>query len=100
MLKHGDFGTTNILYDPEKQELCGVIDFGGAALGDPAYDFAGLLSSYGEDFLNTCAKTYPEVEQFLPRARFYQGTFALLEALFGAEHDDRRAFTAGMAHYV
>jgi aminoglycoside 2''-phosphotransferase len=36
----------------------------------------------------------------LSRIRFYRGTFALLEALFGTENDDPAAFAAGMAGYV
>lgn len=44
-LIHGDFGASNILWDPELSELTGVIDFGGVGLGDPAYDLAGILSS-------------------------------------------------------
>lgn len=46
-LVHGDFGMTNILYSSVKKEISGVIDFGGVSIGDPAYDFAGILASYG-----------------------------------------------------
>jgi aminoglycoside 2''-phosphotransferase len=100
VLKHSDFGTSNILFDPASGRICGILDFGGTCLGDPAYDFAGMLSSYGEGFLRRCAGVYPELEGFLPRVRFYQGTFALYEALFGVEHGDEAAFRAGMAQYV
>jgi aminoglycoside 2''-phosphotransferase len=99
VLKHGDFGPSNILYDAERQVVCGVIDFSGCALGDPAYDFAGLLSAYSEAFVRSCAAGYPEVEALLPRARFYQGTFALEEALFGIENNDPRAFENGIEGY-
>jgi aminoglycoside 2''-phosphotransferase len=99
VLKHGDFGPSNILYDSEKQAVCGIIDFSGCALGDPAYDFAGLLSGYGEAFVSRCAAGYPEVESLLPRARFYQGTFALEEALFGIENNDPQAFENGIKWY-
>lgn len=100
VLKHGDFGATNILFDPHQLTVSGIIDFGSAALGDPAYDFAGLLSSFGEDFIVDCARTYPQVDRFTPRIYFYRGTFALLEALFGVEHNDKTAFVAGMKNYV
>lgn len=100
MLKHGDFGTTNILFDLPRQMISGILDFGGAGLGDPAYDFAGLLSSYGEAFLQRCIMTYPEIEAFWDRIIFYQGTFALLEALFGIENHDQAAFESGIANYV
>lgn len=99
VLKHGDFGTTNILYNREKRIINGIIDFGGAGLGDPAYDFAGILSSYGESFLRRFAVLYPEIESFWNRILFYKGTFALLEALFGIENDDKEAFESGIADY-
>lgn len=100
VLKHSDFGTSNILFDPVSGRVRGILDFGSAGLGDPAYDFAGLLSSYGTGFLRRCGRVYPELEGFLPRVRFYQGTFALYEALFGVEHGDDQAYRAGMAQYV
>ena len=99
VLKHGDFGPSNILFDREQGAVTGIIDFGNAGLGDPAYDFAGLLSGYGEQFVRQCGKAYPEVESFLDRVRFYKGTFALLEALFGVENGDEAAFEAGIAQY-
>jgi aminoglycoside 2''-phosphotransferase len=50
--------------------------------------------------LRRCCATYPEIETFWDRIQFYRGTFALLEALFGIENDDRRVFEAGIAQYV
>jgi len=100
VLKHGDFGPSNILFDKEKQRVTGVIDFGSSGMGDPAYDFAGLLSGYGEGFVEHCGEIYPEVEVYMGRIRFYQGTFALLEALFGVENGDEEAFKAGLEKYV
>ena len=100
VLKHGDFGPSNILFDREKQRVTGIIDFGSSGLGDPAYDFAGLLSGYGEGFLEYCAVVYPAVTDFMGRIRFYQGTFALLEALFGIENGDEEALRAGLERYV
>jgi aminoglycoside 2''-phosphotransferase len=99
VLKHGDFGPSNILFDDQHQTITGIIDFGGAGIGDPAYDFAGLLSGYGEAFLKRCAKAYPEVEDMLDRIHFYQGTFALLEALYGFENNDQQAFEDGIGMY-
>jgi aminoglycoside 2''-phosphotransferase len=67
VLKHGDFGTSNILFDRQQRTICGMIDFGSSGLGDPAYDLAGLLSSYGEAFVKRCWRVYPEIESFMDR---------------------------------
>lgn len=99
VLRHGDFGTGNLLYNPATQQMSGVIDFGFAVLGDPAFDVAGLLI-YGEPFGQQVANHYPAVAEFWPRVRFYQSSFALLEALYGIEQGDEAAFAQGLEAYV
>jgi aminoglycoside 2''-phosphotransferase len=102
VLIHGDFGPGNILYDAKRHSICGIIDFSSAGLGDPATDLAALITlhSYGEGFLPRLEEGYPGRSGLYDRARFYLGTFALQEALFGAEHDDAEAFARGMADYT
>ncbi len=87
VLRHGDFGTVNLLYEPESGRITGVIDFGNAGLGDPALDFATLMApfGYGMSFLQRVAYHYPVDEATLARARFYNSTFALQEALYKIE---------------
>ena len=97
-LIHGDYGTGNVLFDAHEGRIAGIIDFGSCALGDPAVDVAAL-STYGEDFLRRALAAYPEMEAMLGRARFYRGSFALQEALYGVEHGDRAAFARGIAGY-
>ena len=99
-LCHGDFGTGNLLFDFETQSIAGVIDFGGAGVGDPAGDFAGLYISFGEEFYRHCYSVYPEMEPALERVKFFCGTFALQEALFGFDNKDEVAYRAGMEQYV
>lgn len=98
-LIHGDFGASNILWNPETSRISGIIDFGGSSLGDPAYDFAGILSSYGEDFFNMCINLYPDGNEISERVKFYKSTFALQEALHGIENNDRKAFENGIKDY-
>jgi aminoglycoside 2''-phosphotransferase len=102
VLIHGDFGPGNILYDAKRRVISGIIDFSSAGLGDPATDLAALITplSYGEDFLPRFVPAYPGIADLVERARFYMGTFALQEALFGVEHDDREAFERGIADYA
>lgn len=101
VLRHGDFGTVNLLYDPQAKTLSGVIDFGNAGLGDPALDIAYLIApfGYGEKIIDRLALDYPLDDDLLARARFYVSTFALQEALYGIEHDNTRAFNLGLAGY-
>ena len=98
VLVHGDFGTGNILFDARAGAIAGVVDFGSAHLDDPALDVAAL-ASYGEPFLRRAAVAYPAIEATLDRTRFYRGTFALQEALYGVEHGDPRAFERGIVRY-
>lgn len=99
VLKHSDFGGSNILFDATAQTITGIIDFGSTTLGDPAYDFAGLLG-YGEAFLHRLEPGYPELASYWGRIRFYRGTFALLEALFGLEQGDEEAFRHGIRNFI
>jgi aminoglycoside 2''-phosphotransferase len=98
-LIHGDFGASNILWNPEKRKVSGIIDFGGSRIGDPAYDFAGILSSYGEEFYNMCMELYPNGKEISKRVHFYRSTFALQEALHGVENNDRHAFENRIKEY-
>lgn len=98
-LLHGDFGASNILWNPETSMISGIIDFGGSGIGDPAYDFAGILSSYGDDFFKMCINLYPNETEIFERVKFYKSTFALQEALHGFENNDRQAFENGIKDY-
>ncbi len=96
---HGDFGTTNILYDSVETKISGIIDFGSAGIGDPAVDYAALLASYGKRFIQLLIDEHPEVAGLMGRVAFYKGTFALQEALFGLENNDPEAFEAGIKSF-
>jgi aminoglycoside 2''-phosphotransferase len=98
-LIHGDFGSSNILWNSESKRVTGIIDFGGSGIGDPAYDLAGLLSSFGKRFFNQCMSQYPNGERISERVAFYRGIFALQEALHGLENNDPQAFENGISRY-
>lgn len=57
-LVHGDLSHAHILYDPNKQAISGIIDFGDAQLTDPAYDFSGLYWDYGQGFMQEVLRHY------------------------------------------
>ncbi|MCK8058455.1 MULTISPECIES: phosphotransferase family protein [unclassified Fusibacter] len=99
---HGDFGPSNILFDPLKEEVTGIIDFAEIHIGDPATDIASLVGKFGytDAFIDELSKTYPKAQHYLKRAKWMTKTFALQEALYGSENNDERAFEAGMKEYI
>ncbi|WP_261129938.1 phosphotransferase family protein [Bacillus sp. Marseille-Q3570] len=97
---HGDFGISNILYDDEGKRISGIVDFGSSHVGDPAIDIAGLLKQYGQQFVDTLSEFYPNLENLLPRARFYAGTFGLQEALYGYQYKNQESLENGLKEYV
>lgn len=102
-LRHGDFGGSNILWDPAKGAITGVLDFSFCGLGDPAVDLAAIATQ-GVDFLSRIAPRYETDEarlaELLARARFYRGTFALQEALDGLRDGDEEAYRRGIEPYA
>lgn len=97
-LRHSDFGSANILYDPQTQSISVIIDFGFAGLGDPAIDITAAMT-FGESFFNYYYAAYPGLDALADRARFFKGTFALQEVLYGVKHGDPKAFERGVAPY-
>jgi aminoglycoside 2''-phosphotransferase len=93
-LIHGDLASYHILFDPQEGKITGVIDFGMAGLGDAASDIGNLINVYGESFVQKMGKTYPNLEAYLPRARFYAQLLELEWVLLGLETGETFWFTA------
>lgn len=102
-LRHGDFGGSNILWDPTKGAITGVVDFSFCGMGDPAADLASI-ATLGEDFFSRITPRYEaddaRLAELMARARFYRGTFALQEALDGLRDGDQEAYRRGIESYV
>jgi aminoglycoside phosphotransferase (APT) family kinase protein len=83
-LVHNDLGPAHILATPSG-DLAGVIDWGDAAPGDPAMDFAWALQDpeVGERAL--AAYGGPPDATFLERARFYDAISPWYEVLHGLD---------------
>jgi aminoglycoside 2''-phosphotransferase len=100
VLRHGDLGGDNIRYDAATNRVTGIIDFGSAAIGDPAVDLAGL-SWYGDIFVEALAERYSAFADpaLRSRSRFYRSTFALQQALWAIRAGDAAEFEDGIAAY-
>ena len=96
-LTHGDFGTGNILFHGGR--VSGIIDFSFCGIGDPAQDLGALIASYGEGFAARLLRHYPALRRHLPRAQFYCGNYALIQALYALRDGDAAEFEDGIAGY-
>ncbi len=97
-LRHGDFGSSNILYDPATATITGIIDFSFTGYGDPAQDTAAL-STYGETLLHDCFPVYPALREMMGRVDFIRSTYALQQALYAQRAGDDDDFEDGIADY-
>lgn len=83
---HGDFGGWNILYDIHAGMITGIIDWGSAAIGDPAYDFAELAYDYGKGFAERVLTHYGTVDRsIMERAETYLGVAGFLDIAHGVD---------------
>ncbi|MCA9835823.1 MAG: phosphotransferase [Trueperaceae bacterium] len=93
-LIHADLAPYHVLFDPVAKSLTGLIDFGTAGLGDPATDLAVILVNYGKAFSYGLFNHYPELQTYLPRARFWAKTLELQWALQSLRKKEAFWFTA------
>lgn len=76
---HGDFSPDNLMVDPLTGRLAGVIDWGNAAIGDPALDFVPLVLWRGWAFARGVMSAYglEGGHDFEGRIRFHAEVQAL-----------------------
>lgn len=55
---HADFTHHHILFNKQHKTISGIIDFGDAQIGDPAFDFAGLYYDFGHEFTTSVYEQY------------------------------------------
>ncbi len=82
----------HVLFDKQKRQINGIIDFGCAGLGDPAIGIGVIINQYGESFLERFYEIYPEVKGYLKRAQFYAGEIEMRWILTGMESGDMSWF--------
>jgi aminoglycoside 2''-phosphotransferase len=93
-LIHGDLRQYHVLTDSEGRQITGVIDFGVAGIGDPASDLGTLINTYGVSFVVKMKDAYPNLEELMPRARFYAQALELQWAWLGLEFKEDFWFIA------
>ncbi len=85
---HNDLGIEHILIDVATRQVTGIIDWGDAALADPAYDFGKLYRDLGAAVLDALLDEYQAGDMrnaIRRRAVFYARCGVLEELAFGIE---------------
>ncbi|WP_457943919.1 aminoglycoside phosphotransferase family protein [Caproiciproducens sp. LBM24188] len=77
-LIHADLSPRCFLHDVKTKKMKGVVGFGCAGIGDPAYDFGVAIQTFGETFVKRIGKYYGSLTGLMDRARFYAGYNELL----------------------
>lgn len=96
-LIHGDLACEHILCDADKGTVTGVIDWGDARLGDPAFDFVGLYAECGWDFTCAAAAAYDGElgARWQQRVSFYAFVIPFIGVLAGADLGDEAILAEG-----
>jgi aminoglycoside phosphotransferase (APT) family kinase protein len=88
---HNDFRDDHILLGKKGTGIEGVIDFGDAARGDPAFDFT-CLWEYGEKFVKAVYRAYrgPKDRAFLSRSQTQYLRWAADELYYAIRNEEPR----------
>jgi aminoglycoside 2''-phosphotransferase len=98
-LVHHDLALEHLLVAPDGARLTGVIDWGDAAIGDPAVDFAAFAGQCAPAALDELLATYGRAvdDTFLQRAAWYARLAPYHQLYFGLKTDDRAMVAQGLA---
>jgi aminoglycoside phosphotransferase (APT) family kinase protein len=86
---HNDICAEHLIVDPGTGRLAGLIDFTDAMVGDPAHDFAGLITVGGYGFIERVAASYdlPLGDGFRARLEWLSRVCTLAWLADAADHD-------------
>jgi aminoglycoside phosphotransferase (APT) family kinase protein len=95
-ITHNDFDTSNILIDPKKKKITGIIDFEDCRMGDPAADL--LFFDEGSDFMDTLLDNYQFANQKSLRSRmkFYYCRTCAPYLVWGTTHNRSAMIEEGL----
>ncbi len=96
---HGDLAPdAHILWDPETEDITGIVDWGDMRIGDPALDFTGIISDCGPDFALMVYSHYGFCNDptFMDRAAWYTKFFGFYFIEYGQIIDDDSYIESGL----
>lgn len=83
VLCHRDLSGEHILHIIGN--ISGVIDWGDACFGDPAFDLTGLYADFGRTFAENISRRVDLPTSYLDRCEFYVMVIPFYEALYGLD---------------
>jgi aminoglycoside phosphotransferase (APT) family kinase protein len=97
---HNDLGIEHVIVD--RNVVSGVIDWGDAGFGDPAYDFGLVYRDCGIDVMSRTFETYRAScggvdEGLVERAMFYGKCASLEDIEYGITNRKKEYFDKGLA---
>ncbi len=97
-LIHGDLSQDHVLFDPETEQITGVIDFSDAIISSPLLDFMYLYHAYGEEFLALLLNHYPgsNSKHIISRVRRLHQWYIALRLLWALDHDYQQGTEVGL----
>jgi aminoglycoside 2''-phosphotransferase len=98
-LIHRDLNAEHILVDPACNAVSGIIDWGDAAIGDPAIDFTGLYAELDQRFTDQVLVHNDTAgdRTLRERALFYAFVIPFHAILFGQSTSSQRHIEQGLA---
>src|SRR5258708_36717815 len=89
---HNDLGIEHMLVDPAARQITGIIDWGDAALADPAYDFGKVFRDLGVEVFQAVLHAYKMKSDpsLAKRAAFYARCGVLEDVVYGLERQSDR----------
>jgi aminoglycoside phosphotransferase (APT) family kinase protein len=96
-LVHNDLWAEHILIDPRTLGVSGIIDWGDAAVGDPAIDLAPVYAWRGEQGLRDVLAHYPATisSDIVDRARYLATCLAIRNLKLGQDLEHPQWIEAG-----
>ena len=96
-LVHNDLWAEHVLIDPHTLGVSGIIDWGDAAIGDPAIDLAPVYAWRGEQGLRDVLNHYPAtlISDIVDRSRYLAICLAIRNLKLGQDLGHPRWIEAG-----
>ncbi|MFG1519749.1 MAG: aminoglycoside phosphotransferase family protein [Thermoplasmataceae archaeon] len=98
VLIHGDIGQGNVLYDRYSSRITGIIDWEDSLIADPAFDLAGVLEYFHDNFFRRVLSAYMNLTDkgFLQRVMFYSQISGYYAFVYGRMIGNRDMEAAGL----